>query len=309
MTQLIHALFVAPMARLPYAVLYALADTVAALLWVTGYRKKVVEANIARVFPDRSAAWRREVARGFYRHLTSVMVESVRNFRASDAELLDRMHHVNPEILAPYADLPQGVLLACGHYGNWERYAITSGGALPLPVMGVYKRLSSDFYEKLMLKTRGRMGLDLVKTRDMKGWMETVGGPNQRVRGAVILAVDQRPTDPKKAWWTTWLGQETPMHYGLEMYARKHDMPVCFFSLRPAQGKPRGHWEVHYEMITEAPRDWPEGALLQSANAKIAAQIEADPRYWLWSHKRWKHSRTAEMPLHAPELYKEEAHV
>jgi KDO2-lipid IV(A) lauroyltransferase len=309
MTKVLHMLFVAPLSRMPYVVLYGLADFVAALLWISGYRKKVVQANVDRVFPAKSASWRRDVVRGFYRHLTSVMVESVRNFRASERELLERMHHLNPEVLLPFADLPQGVLLACGHYGNWERYAVTSGRALPMPVMGVYKRLSNDFYEKKMLETRGRMGLELVKTGDVKAWMQNTGGEGRSVRGAVILAVDQRPTDPRKGWWTQWLGQETPIHYGLEIYARKHNMPVCFFGLHPVKGKPRGYWEVRYEMITDVPRDWPEGALLQAANARIEAQIKADPKYWLWSHKRWKHQRPADMTLHAPLNFVEKGNV
>jgi KDO2-lipid IV(A) lauroyltransferase len=299
MSRLLYYLIVVPLGCLPYRVLYVLGDALAAAVWVVSYRKKVVLDNLELVFPGESAQWRRGEARKFFRHLTSVMVESIRNFRASKSELMERTRHVNPEVLAPYADLSQGVILACGHYGNWER-VVTFGGALSFPVMAVYKKVSDPFYESLLLRTRSRLGLEMVRTRDTKAWMERTVQLSEgegRPRGAIILAVDQRPTDPRKAWWTLWLGQETPLHYGLEGYAHKYNMPVCFFEIRPAPGKPRGFWEVHYEMITDAPRDWASGALLEAANERVAKQIKADPQYWLWSHKRWKHKRPAEMPL------------
>ena len=117
--------------------------------------------------------------------------------------MAERFHHVNPEVLAPYADKAPGVLLSCGHYGNWERYAVTSGDALPLPFMGVYKRLSNAFYDDLIFQTRSQFGTELVEMKQVSAWMVEEQGRAK----AVTLAVDQRPLDPKKAWW---MGQRPP---------------------------------------------------------------------------------------------------
>ncbi len=287
MTRLLHTLLVGPVGRLPYGLLYPIADVLATMLWWSGYRKQVVLANLERVFPEKTATERRSIARGFYTHLAEVLVESIKLFRADRSDLAKRFHHVNPEVLAPYADKPPGVLLSCGHYGNWERYAVTSGDALPMPFMGVYKPLSNAFYDQLIHSTRSQFGTELVPMKEVSAWMvETVGRAK-----AVTLAVDQRPLDPKKAWWMEWMGVETAMHFGLEAFARKFDMPVVFFGLRKAEGKPRGHWEVHYGLITDTPREWPKGALLKATYDRLEAQIRRDPAHWLWSHTRWKHAR------------------
>ena len=163
MTRLLHTLFVGPLGRLPYWMLYPIADGLATLLWWSGYRKKVVLGNLERAFPEKPAAERMSIARGFYTHLSEVIVESLKLFRADRDDLAKRFHHVNPEVLAPYADRAPGVLLSCGHYGNWERYAVTSGDALPLPFMGVYKRLSNAFYDDLIFRTRSQFGTELVE--------------------------------------------------------------------------------------------------------------------------------------------------
>ena len=303
MTRLLHTLFVAPLGRLPHAVLYPIADVLSTLLWWSGYRKKVVLANLQRAFPEKSATERQAIARQFFTHLAEVIVESLKHFKANRDDLAKRFHHVNPGVLAPFADRPPGVLLSCGHYGNWERYAVTAGDSLPLPIMGVYKRLSNAFYDDLICRTRSQFGTELVEMKAVSGWMVT-----ERHRAkAVTLAVDQRPLDPKKAWWMEWMGQETAMHFGLEAFARKYDMPVVFFGLRKAEGKPRGHWEVHYELITVSPKDWPKGALLQATYDRLEAQLRRDPACWLWSHTRWKHARPEGVPLNHVEVPKVDA--
>ena len=251
MTRLLHTLFVGPIGRLPYGILYPIADVLATLLWWSGYRKKVVLANLQRAFPEKSTAERTAIARQFFTHLAEVIVESLKHFKADRAELAERFHHVNPEVLAPYANQAPGVLLSCGHFGNWERYAVTAGDALPLPIMGVYKPLSNAFYDDLIYRTRSQFGTELVPMKQVSQWMVEEQGRAK----AVTLAVDQRPLDPMKAWWTEWMGQETAMHFGLEAFARKYDMPVVFFGLRRAEGKPRGHWEVHYDLITDRPQE------------------------------------------------------
>ena len=82
-----------------------------------------------------------------------------------------------------------------------------------------------------------KFGTELVPMKRFQhGWSKRRAGPK-----AVTLAVDQRPLDPKKAWWMEWMGQETAMHFGLEAFARKFDMPVVFFGVRKAKGKPRGY--------------------------------------------------------------------
>ena len=193
MTRLLHTLFVGPIGRLPYWMLYPIADGLATLLWWTGYRKKVVLSNLAGVFPEKSEAERTRIARDFFTHLAEVLVESLKHFRADRADLAERFHHVNPEVLAPFADQAPGVLLSCGHYGNWERYAVTSGDALPLPFMGVYKRLSNAFYDDLIFRTRSQFGTELVEMKQVSAWMVEEQGRAK----AVTLAVDQRPLDPK----------------------------------------------------------------------------------------------------------------
>ena len=183
MSRLLYHVLVSPLGRLPHAVLYLLADALAVLIWWSGYRKKVVLSNLERAFPEEDQAWRKRTAKAFFTHLAEVLVESIRHFHASEAELLKRYHHVNPEVLEPFLNRAPGVLLSCGHYGNWERYAVTAGASLPMPVMGVYKPLSNSFYDQLILETRGKFGTELAPMKRVSSWMlEEAGRAKDRPR-------------------------------------------------------------------------------------------------------------------------------
>ena len=87
MTRVLHFLFVAPIGRLPYGILYRLADALAKVLWWSGYRRDVVLANLQRAFPDQSESERVASAQQFYVHLAEVLVESLRHFHAGKDEL------------------------------------------------------------------------------------------------------------------------------------------------------------------------------------------------------------------------------
>ena len=105
---------------------------------------------------------------------------------------------------------------------------------------------------------------------------------------AVIMGFDQSPSNPRKSWWTTFLGLETPVHYGLEQWARRYDMAVVYASIRH-----EGPWRYspYYEVIAEDVSDLAEGVILDRCLTALEREIHADPARWLWSHKRWKHRR------------------
>ena len=139
--------------------------------------------------------------------------------------------------------------------------------------MGVYKPLSNAFYDDLIYRTRSQFGTELVEMKQVSQWMVEEQGRAK----AVTLAVDQRPLDPKKAWWMEWMGQETAMHFGLEAFARKLTCPWSSSACARLKGKPRGHWEVHYDWITDGPRRGPR-ALLKATYDRLEAQISPGPR-------------------------------
>lgn len=277
----------------PFAVLHAISGLVARVASdAVGYRRSVIRGNIQRSFPERSEAEHRQIERLYYRHFADITLESIKNFSISDAEARSRMGHEHVEVFDRFFQAGRSVLIAGGHFNNWELYAMTANQNVPHDVMAVYKRLSNSTMDEAVRESRQRFGLEMVRTVDSQAWMDThVNGERPK---AVVMGFDQSPADPVKSWWNTFLHQETAWYFGLEKWARMYDLPVIYGHIKKLK---RGRYETHYELITDAPNTLPEGAILQRCIDLLEADIRETPHQWLWSHKRWKHARPESMPL------------
>ncbi|MBS1961464.1 MAG: lysophospholipid acyltransferase family protein [Bdellovibrionales bacterium] len=293
MTAVLYTLFVLPISRLPMRALYLLSDAFFVLIfYVLRYRRRVVEENLARSFPEKSAAERVVIARDFYRHFCDLIVESFKSFTISDAEIRARFRVANPEILVPFFEAGRSVVLAGGHYNNWEWLAVALRQQIPHRAVAIYKPLSNRFLEGKMRETRGKYGLEMLPMREVPAFFRAAAADPRTVPYAMIFGSDQSPGDPRKAHWMTFLGQDTGVTFGAEKYAKEYDLPIFFGVIRKVS---RGKYLFELQPITDRPREAAPGALIEEVTRRLEAEIRQDPRYWLWTHRRWKHRRPADV--------------
>ena len=107
-------------------------------------------------------------------------------------------------------------------------------------------------------------------------------------RLAFLFASDQTPTKNKKSYWLNFLNQETVVFTGAERYAREYNLPVFYVSVSKIK---RGFYKVKFTLITEKPNDLEFGKVTDLYMSKLENDIITSPQYWLWSHKRWKHTK------------------
>jgi KDO2-lipid IV(A) lauroyltransferase len=282
---LLYYLILIPFSLLPFGVMYALSDFLYLVLYrISGYRKKVVLQNIQRSFPQKSREEHQRIMDLFYHHLCDLVVESVKIFTISEKQVLKRMTCRNPEVLNRYFDQNKSVILAGGHYNNWELFAVAVHKFIRHKPVGIYKPLSSAFFNRKMLETRGKFGLEMLSTKDVRSFFEE----RSKELTATIFAIDQSPGKAKSAYWMTFLNQETAVLFGMEKYAVEYNLPVIFGRLKKLK---RGHYELEFEEITTDPAQMAYGKLTEKATKMIEADIIHAPEFWLWSHKRWKKKR------------------
>ena len=64
---------------LPLRVLYLLSDLVSFFLFrVFGYRRNVIEGNLAIAFPEKTESERKAIARKFHRNFTDSFIETIK---------------------------------------------------------------------------------------------------------------------------------------------------------------------------------------------------------------------------------------
>lgn len=100
MSRILFYLILKPISLLPAFILYGLSDVLFVILYsIVKYRRKVVQTNLRNSFPQKSESEIHIIESKFYRHLCDLMLESIRNFSISKAELIRRCPIANPEFL------------------------------------------------------------------------------------------------------------------------------------------------------------------------------------------------------------------
>lgn len=295
MSAILYWLVIKPVSLLPYPLLYGFSNLLFFVLYrLLGYRKKVVRANLEGCFPDKSETEIKDIEKKFYRHFCDLVVESLKNFSITEKQAAARMVHINPEIFEPYAKQGQSVFIAGGHYSNWELWAVTAAAKVPHKVIGIYKRLSNKYFDAKMQESRGKFGLGLIATKETGDYLRL----NEKELNAVVFAIDQSPSNPRKCLWIKFLGRESAALFGTEKFGKMYNRPIIFGHMRKVR---RGYYEVWYEIISEKPAETGHGYLTQRLSHTLEQDILKAPEYWLWSHKRWKHKRPEDIEMVAPE--------
>jgi Lauroyl/myristoyl acyltransferase len=276
-----------PFSLLPLWVLYLLSDGIAFLLChIFKYRLVTVEGNLLRSFPKLPHKEVKKIESDFYSHLADIFVEAVKELSISRRNVMHRYHCNNPEILDPYFERKQSVILVSAHYNNWEYMVLSLGMQLKHHGIGVGKRMSNKAFDKFMHIRRTRYGTEVCYADNLKQVMAKY--EQDRVPCAYMLLSDQSPNDVHKCYWTEFLHQDTPVIFGAEHIAKKYNYPVFFYRVNKVK---RGYYTFDIIHITDEPHKTQYGEITQKHVKLLEQTIQEAPAYWLWSHRRWKHHR------------------
>lgn len=265
--------------------LYFWADVFYVVVYhIFGYRKKVVLANLQKSFPNKTNNEIEHLARKFYHHLADITLESIKGMTMSKKQIQQRYKVQNVEIPNSYFDSGQSVLLLTSHYGNWEYGMLATDMAIKHQAVALYLPLANRFSEKYGVRRRARFGMKMVAVQETKSVFATK--PEKPV--GVIMAADQSPSNIERAFWLNFLNQETACIHGPEAYAKKMNLPALYMKISKPK---RGHYVLSFEHLIDNPADYQPGEITKLYYQHLENDINQQPEFWLWSHRRWKHSR------------------
>ena len=272
--------------RMPLSILYTLATGVKwVFYYIIAYRKEVISKNISNSFPQLNPKQIKALSLQFYGYLTDQLVEFFYGVSISEKEMLDRVQMVNEHYISDYLQAGTPVVLVAGHQGNWE-WAIHRL-ALSNNLYGVvYQKLNNPAFNQFTMDVRSRFpGVTLLEKR------ESILATRERkdIARGICLAADQAPQKPESAYWTKFLNQDTAFFTGMERFARDYNYPVVFVELIR---KERGKYIMSFEPIANPDyTDLPKGEIIERFARRLEKSIIQYPEQYLWSHRRWKHTK------------------
>jgi KDO2-lipid IV(A) lauroyltransferase len=272
--------------------LYRLSDFLRFILYrLIRYRVPVIRTNLQNAFPTKSKAEIERIEKAFYKHLCDLIVESIKFFTIKKEPALRMMVVKNEEILHELYNEGRDVIIVGGHYANWELYALNAPFHSRHTFYALYTPLSNEWFNNKMKQTRGAFGLQMQSTKMIKHFFDN----DSEAPRAHIFGADQSPSNPKKAYWMTFLNQETGVQFGTEKIATEHNMAVVYGQLDKFG---RGKFGISYRLICKEAAHTAYGEITEKHARWLEQHINAKPQYWLWSHKRWKHKRPESIPMH-----------
>jgi KDO2-lipid IV(A) lauroyltransferase len=225
--------------------------------------------------------------RHYYRNLADVFVEVIKSERISPEELKKRFSFSGFELVINELNKGRSVIVAIGHFGNWEWMGTALGLLAPSKGFGIVKPLSQKHFHKYLESLRHRLNPGI--TIPFQHTYRTL--IRHKMHGATfnIIAADQTPTRAEINYWSKFLNQDTPFYVGVEKLARTLDFTVVYIDI---QRTGRGKYNGEIRLISKDPKATHDLEITEKYIRLLEESIRRRPDNWLWSHKRWKFERT-----------------
>ncbi len=271
---------------LPFWIVYGISDILFLFIYyVLKYRRQIVFKNLQNSFPNKSNEELKKIEKKFYKHFIDLILETIQTLTISKKSIKKRCY-LQPkakQLFESYYQNKKSVIIVMGHFGNWEWAGASFSSQCNMPLFVIYHSLKSSYFDKLLYKMRTRFGTQLYAMQDASRGMIR----NKNNTTATAFIADQTP-QPDKAYWLTFLNQDTPIFFGTERIAQTLDVPIVYVSVLKTK---RGYYSVDAEILVPQPKQTETGDISELHTKRLEQDILLQPENWLWSHRRWKHKR------------------
>ncbi len=277
---------------LPFWMIYGISDFFYIIIrFVIKYRKKVIYENLTFAFPEKGRVEIEKIASGFYKHFCDLFLETIKLYSLSEKQAFKRINYKGVEHLEACSAKGQSAIVLAMHHNNWE-WCSSIQKLLSSHLLMIYNPIRGNHaFENFLLYAREKWGGTCIPVHKSA---RTVLDLNRQGKPTTLwLGADQTPP-PESKFWTIFLNREAPFFSGPEKIAVHSNQPVFFHHIKKAG---RGRYDVNFIPLIENPMEVEPKEIILGYVKKMEEIIRAEPEYYLWSHRRWKHKRPEGIPL------------
>lgn len=269
---------------LPFWMLYGISNILFFFIYyIIGYRKRVVAENLKLALPTKTEIERHAIRKEFYVHFCDMILEAIKSLSISEKQMKKRFTISNVEIIHKLEKENQNIMMFMGHYASWE-WSVILQRFVNHKGYAVYKRIENDYFDALVKKIRARYNSELINTKQTAQRLKSAIAKKELFLTAFIA--DQTAKHWKAKHFQEFMGVKVPVLTGGEMLAKKFDLAVIYLDIRKVK---RGHYAADVKLITNDPKSFPDFQITDKFLALVEDQINSEPAYYLWTHKRWKY--------------------
>jgi Kdo2-lipid IVA lauroyltransferase/acyltransferase len=273
---------------LPFFAIYLLSDLFYLVnYYMVRYRKKVVRENLKKSFPYKNELQIKAIEKGFYRHFSDHVFETIKLGSISETELKRRVKVTNRQVLTSLINQNRGVVVVMSHTGNWEwisqQVCFEGRGFEYIGVIA--KEVSSNNFNEIFTYIRMRLqkgNAEIIPFKDTARHLTSI----RHKTNMLITIADQTPHKDEIQYRTDFLNQDSGVFLGPERIARSLNHAVVFCHVKQIS---RGYYGIDLELITNSPKECAPFEITNKHVKLLEKDITEQPETWLWSHRRWKY--------------------
>lgn len=265
-------------------VLYIIGDLIRMIMFdIAGYRKQIIADNLHQAFPDKSPKEVAAIQQKFYKNFCDQWMETLKAI-SMPVRVLQQNCPGNWEVLKGHLQENRNVVLLLGHFFNWEWANLACAMQIEKTYAGVYLPLSNIIFDRLILHMRTRSGAMMISMKSLKGGFSKLTSKPY----VLALIADQNPSVPDVAYWHSFMHREAPFFKGSVQMAIRSQAAILLASIRKEK---RGLYRIAFHTLTENAKNHAAEELMNAYINFLEDELRSQPENWLWSHRRWKHTR------------------
>jgi KDO2-lipid IV(A) lauroyltransferase len=254
--------------------------------WIDGRHRRVSLQNLHLCFgKEMSPREIRRLARENFRRIGENFCCAARTAAMSPEQLRPHLEFAGDRgiLRPPPGQIPASVVVAIGHFGNFELYARLGQVCSEYQCATTYRGLRQPALNRLMLLLRERSGCLFFERRtDAAALREALNRPG------LLLGLLADQNAGRRGLRLSFLGHEcstsaAPALLALRYRCRLHTA-ICY---RVAPAK----WRIEVEPeipLHENGAARTANSIMSDVNRRFEAAVRRDPANWFWVHNRWK---------------------
>lgn len=242
-------------------------------------RRRVVQVNLARCFPELSRRQQRKLARRHFRAFGQTLLDVALAWWASPRRLRRLVRFRHWRYCQEALQAKRNIILLAPHFLGLE-----IGGmrlSLEMPMVSVFHHPNNRLVRELMRRARTRFGLKLIEyDRPFTSLVRAVKS------GTPLYYLPDQDAGHRHSAFAPFFGIPAATFTALSRLARMTDAVVI-----PCVTYQRS-WGCGYEIVFGPPlAGFPSGDVMADTtrmNAEIERVVRACPEQYFWLHKRFK---------------------
>ncbi len=255
------------------------------LMWKYYHRGRTrAMDNLRAAFPEKDSAWHEEVGRRSFQQIVMLVMDVFFTPRLAVKERwrdYSRLIHI--ERVKWMMQEKRGLLMATGHYGNFEiiGYMLGQWG---FNVYSIARPLDNPYINRYLYGIRQRKGQKIIDKFGASDQMEQLAN-----EGATLCFIADQDAG-RKGLFVDFFGRKASSYKSIPLLAIHFNMPIAVGGARRVGDRFFFELECFRIIMPEEwkDRDDPVQWLAQEYSCALEAFIRKDPTQYWWVHRRWK---------------------